>query len=417
MLVERVRNVRAAVLGTTFLVALAGCAQRSEDTAPRESDQTRGIEAQATTAEVVRRDFTVSLATAGRVLVPAESYAALTAPFRAPVQQVFVAVGQSVEEGDALVQLDYPSAEAYYREASLRLRQARTDLREAEARLEDYPAAARQQLASARAAVSSARESYHRTAALLPNSPDLPALYAHLQTALNARMAAEAQVAEAEAYVDEAVQPYRQRLAAAQESFAAAEQGKRQASIKTPIDGDVLQLNAAVGQVPPTDRPVVVVAELADLFVEAMISAEQAAQVERGMDVAVQVTQVPGETFDGRVTRIAPNPAATRPDRAGAVDSYVVRVSFRNREGLVKPNMTGNLSFELGSAKNTLVVPTAAIAYNDQAQPYVTVQRQGAWRNITVETGLADERLTEIEEGLREGEVVQLKQATATPAR
>lgn len=409
------RVPRGSTLGVALLMALSGCAWRA-DTTPDDADQSRGVEA-PTTAEVVRRDFTVSMATAGRVLVPADSYAALTAPFRAPVQQIFVAVGQSVDEGDALVQLDYPSAEAYYREASQRLRQARADLREAEARLEDYPAAARQQLATARAAVSSARQSYHRLAALMPDSPDLPALYAHLQTALNARMAAEAQVAEAEAYVAEAVQPYRQRLAAAQESFAAAEQGKRQASIKSPIDGDVLQLSAVVGQLPPSDRPVAVVAELADLYVEALVSAEQAAQIERGMAVTVQVTQLPAESFDGRVSRVAPNPAAARSDRAGAVGSYVVRVSFRNRNGLVKPNMTANLSFELGSADNTLVVPTAAIAYNAQAQPYVTVQRQGAWRNVTVETGLADERFTEVTDGLREGELVELKHARPTTAQ
>jgi multidrug efflux pump subunit AcrA (membrane-fusion protein) len=69
------------------------------------------------TAVVTRRDIVVTLPLDGTVVAPPTARADIAAPYRAPVAQVDVSVGQRVKAGDVLLELSNPTAQAAYEQA------------------------------------------------------------------------------------------------------------------------------------------------------------------------------------------------------------------------------------------------------------------------------------------------------------
>jgi len=104
----------------------------------------------------------------------------------------------------------------------------------------------------------------------------------------------------------------------------------------------------------------------------------------------------PGRTFTGRVDAA---PAYVDP----ATRTAPVRVRVRDPDALLRPGMTGAAMLEVGAARDAVVVPAAAVVYDD-AQPLVFVVDGGRYarRAVTVGTAAPDGRV-EVRAGLAAG--------------
>jgi RND family efflux transporter MFP subunit len=370
-------------------------------------------------ATVSKRDLIAVVPVKGDVVAPPTERADLYSPFKAPVAKVYATVGANVKRGDVLVELNVPNAQQAYADARARVQEAETAYANA-AREYDAPiSAAKKELDAARAAERSARQPVTTTPSVTVDSATgtttttttttSPAPAADLQTASSARIAAEQALAQAQATKTTALAVYQQQLDSAREYLKEAQSGRKIGMIRSPINGTVLALNAQAGAMAGTDRkvPLATVVDLDELEVQGVIDPRQASAVKAGMPVSVTVVEVPNEQFEGRVHAI------TTRTGGGLLKNkmeYVAVVHLKNKGGQVKPGMKAGAAVKLDEQKNVLAVPNDAVHEDSGGRPVVKVLTGSNWTDRVVEIGLSDGHYTEVKSGLKEGEVVQVKQ-------
>lgn len=179
--------------------------------------------------------------------------------------------------------------------------------------------------------------------------------------------------------------------------------GGQTIALVAPIAGQVLKLDARVGQpVGPTDV-LVVVGETQDVWLDVEIYERDVGAVGLGDEVRVTSIAFPGRTFDGKVDQIG---ATVDPDRH-VLDARVV---LHNADGSLKPGMTATaqiLGAAQGDGGTAIVVPRGAIQTID-GQPFLFVEHGGPGKYAmhAVERGAPIGDDVEITRGLSTDEVV-----------
>ena len=196
------------------------------------------------------------------------------------------------------------------------------------------------------------------------------------------------------------------RVVQQQVAYAQAQMDKT--LIRSPISGTVLQLASqqgetlAAGLSSPT---LIVVADLKRLQVDAYVDETDIGKVALGQSVTVTVDAFPGQSFSGRITKIASGSTIIQ-----AVITYDVTVSLdANNKNSLKPDMTASVTIQTGTRSGVLLVPSEAIKTSTKG---VTVNVLNKAKTATearkVTLGGTDGVNTEISDGLKEGETIVL---------
>jgi membrane fusion protein, macrolide-specific efflux system len=353
-------------------------------------------------ATVERRDIVGYVPLKGQIVTPPSAYAEAHASYTAPVDKVYTTLGAYVKRGDVLVQLANPSATENYDQARENVRAAETAYANAKRQYDDAVTAARKQAAAAAAGTQN-------TTSSSSSAPDSTTVTTSSSTTTTDTGAADAAVQQAIADRTAGLAAYQAQLDSARAAYRDARAGKRQAQVRAPISGTVIALNAQPGQTAGRNNaPVAVVADLSALQVQAGMTPEQAAYVKPELPVVLTFDTVPGRQFDGTVQRITTqaDPNSSNGVIKGA--SYVAIMSFKNTDGLVKPQATAEVSVKTGEVKGALAVPARAVARDETGKPVVRVLEDGKWRPVAVQTGMTDGRYVQVKSGLKEGETVQV---------
>lgn len=375
----------AALAAAAFTVALlSGCGGREAE------------------AVVTRRDIVATAALDGKVAVPPAANASILPPYQAPVERILVTVGKSVQKGDVLMQLAAPQNQAYYQQARQQLQQAQQNLTQARQQWEQSLRSAQKRLEQARETERQAR----RQAQQPPAQPSGTATVTE-QTGLSLSQAtanrkdAEQEVLDIKAQMQQAMTPYEQAVALAQQQFDDAQSGLKGAMVRTPIAGTVLSVDAQIGQQANPKNAVARVVNLDALTVHAALSKDLLDHVEHGDYATVVLDDFPKQEFPGTVRQVYTQ-------RAGLLTgaSYVAVVDFKNQKGQAKPGMGATAKVVLGRANDVLAVPSGAV-FTSSGKPAVKLRAGGEWRTRVIETGLTDGEYTEVKSGLNEGDTVQ----------
>jgi RND family efflux transporter MFP subunit len=188
-------------------------------------------------------------------------------------------------------------------------------------------------------------------------------------------------------------------LAQAQASLRRAREVQRDATLASPIDGVIVERNYDAGSlVGPGDKPVVVVAGLRVMTLEAGVSELEAGRLRAGMPVRVTVQARSGEVFDGRIAAIAPE-----------VDPrnrhFRIEVRTSNPGGVLLSGMYATATIPLERAPQTVAVPRDAVTTRDGKRVALRIEGNTI-TEVPVTEGLSDGRLVQIAAGLRAGDVI-----------
>jgi cobalt-zinc-cadmium efflux system membrane fusion protein len=272
------------------------------------------------------------------------------------VTRVMAQLGDSVEQGQPLVELDSPDADAAIstflqaqaaeRQAEATLAKARADLART-TDLYEYKAIAEKDLLSARNDLAQATEG--------------------LESAHAAR--------------DQA----RRKL----ELLGLTPKGSRQpVFVRAPLSGKIIEVNVAPGEYrgavsshsDTTTAPLMTIADLSTVWVSADIPEPSLRLIHIGEPVSISFVSLPDETFTGKVARIGD---VLDPQTR----TLKVQVELANPEGRLRPEMFGSLRL-LGPRRMIPVVPPAAIV-QEYGQSVVFVERKpGEFERRQVSTGV-----------------------------
>lgn len=336
-----------------------------------------GCRAEPSSAVAERRDIVGMESLEAELITPPTDRVLILPTYRAPVERVMVTVGASVKRGDVLVELSFPNAQAAYDQAQLNVKTAESNLAKAGSTYDETVAEWKSRVLALRKA----------------NAEGTLADPAELASA-------ERELADAQRVRSRALAPYQIALEQARDSFNQAKSGAKLASIRTPITGTVLMLDVQPGQEVGADReePLAEVVDLEALEVHVAVPAGLA--IEEGDKFVLAFKDVPGESFDGEVSKVI--------TVAGSDGQRKAVVQFSNKMGLVKPGMEPTASMVTGEVKDVVSVPSDAVDKDESGKPIVNILKNGEWMPTVVEVGLSGGGYTEIKSGIAEGDTVQV---------
>lgn len=189
----------------------------------------------------------------------------------------------------------------------------------------------------------------------------------------------------------------RANLAQAEATVRRTREIQRDASLRAPVAGFVVERNYDAGAI-PGDLPVVVVADIRQLKLEAGVSELEAGRLKTGLPAAVSVQAKPGERFAGQLAAIAPE-----------VDErnrhFRIEVRVANPDGALLAGMYATARLVLATADDALTVPREAVTSREGKRVVLKVDSDKV-TPVPVIEGLGDGRRVQIVSGLVAGDQV-----------
>jgi RND family efflux transporter MFP subunit len=291
------------------------------------------------------------------------------------LDRILVDIGDRVSEGQVVATVDRGEVDAQVDAAVAAIGVAKAGIESAEASLAN--------------AISE-----HDRATTLFAAGALPRQ--RLEAAETARRAATAQRDLAKA-----------TLAQAEAAVRRAREVQRDTTLYSPVSGFIVERNYDPGAI-PGDRPVVVVADIRQLKLEAGVSEMEAGRLKTGMPALVSVQAKPGETFTGQVAAIVPE-----------VDQrnrhFRIEVRVPNAEGALLAGMYASARLVLAQADEALIVPREAVVARDGQRVVLKINGDTV-APVAVVEGLSDGRVVQIVSGLTAGDQVLADARRQLPA-
>lgn len=151
--------------------------------------------------------------------------------------------------------------------------------------------------------------------------------------------------------------------------------------IVAPRSGTVLKREITMGQVVEPADPAFTIADLSSVWIVANVPEEDAAHLQKGMEVEVRVPALPQEKINGHLSFVSPIvDSATR--------TVEVRMDIANPIGLLKPDELASMTFT-GHTDRKLTVPNTAVV-REENKDYVFVQ-SGSLKYVLREVSLGEE--------------------------
>jgi membrane fusion protein (multidrug efflux system) len=363
---------RPQVATTLILLATVACT-RSGAAPPAQSSTTpaAGTVVTIDVAHVVQQPLNVQLSLPGE-LTPYQSVA-IYPRVSGFVKSVRVDRGSRVHAGDLMAVLDAPELVAHRSEAQSKLQ------------------AAEAQLAVARAKADADKSTYDKLKAASA-TPGVVAGYEVL-IAAKAAEASEGQVAAGQ-----------QNIEAARQALKAVRELEDYLRVTAPFDGIVTERNihpgALVGPtgVPGGSLPMLRVVDHARLRLIIPVPEAYTSELVAGTEIPFAVAAYPGQTWTGKVARIAQAVDVTT--RTMAIELDVV-----NKDGRLAPGTFCQVRWPVRRSAPSLFVPSGSVATTTD-RTFVVRIREGKAEWVDVKTGLTSGPLVEVFGNLRAGDAI-----------
>jgi membrane fusion protein, heavy metal efflux system len=269
-------------------------------------------------------------------------------PVAGRIAQVFVKIGDSVQQGQVLLTVESPDVDA-----------ALSGLLQAQA-----------SVTQAQAGLTKAEADYDR-------SKDL---FEHNAIAKKEVLNQEAALAQAKAALEQAQaseQQARRRL-----EILGVKPGQigQHVAVRAPISGKVLEMTVVPGEFRnDLSQPVMTIADLSTVWITSDVPETSIRLIDPGERVDIELGAYPGQVFRGRVTRIA--------DMVDPQTRTVkVHAEIDNRDGKLRPEMFGQIH-HVDSTHMVPVVPASAVIQGENQDSVFVELGPGRFRSTPVKVG------------------------------
>jgi len=303
----------------------------------------------------------------GRITVDPRRAHRVVLPVAGRVVRVLVQIGDAVRANQPMLLIDSPEAETTI-----------SEIRQAQA-----------QVTQATGQVRRAKADLERMRDLLE----------HKAVAAKDVLHAEQDLAEAEAGLEQAEAHWAQARRRAQILGLTPGSAGEQVVVRAAIGGKVLDLTVSAGEYRnDTTETVMTIADLSTVLVTSEVAERDIRLVTTGEQVAVELVAYPGETFSGRVTRIAD----TVDPRTRTIQ---VQAEIANPSSRLRPEMFGRIRHS-HAARSLPVVPVQAIVHGASGPSVFVEQAPGVFERRGVVTGHTASGQVGILDGLQPGDRV-----------
>jgi len=357
------------------------------------------------------------------------------------VKRLYVEVGDEVQQGDLIAQIDQVTQKNNLSNERASLEQSQAAIQSAQAESLSRQAS----LKSAYADLASRQSELKQAQADFARLQDLVAIDAISQqeydTQATSVETAKAAVANARAAIDTAkaaiatteanIKSQQAALRKSQTNVSTAEEDLSYTTIRAPISGTVVSITTEQGttvnanQTAPT---IVTLADLSTVRINAQISEADVINVNAGMPVYFNIIGNPDQKFDAVLKAIEPAPEQiSDTSSTDAAIYYVGYIEVPNTDRRFRIDMTAQVYIVINQAKDALLIPAAALQPLDKPQKTAgsnddpntkmakvrVLKADGSVVEQIVKTGINNRVNVEILSGLNKGDEVILSEESA----
>jgi RND family efflux transporter MFP subunit len=308
------------------------------------------------------------------------------------VASVDADLGQEVQAGQVLIQLDT-------RELQLAVERAESALRQTEAQLG---------IDSGRPGVIPADDQVASVRTALANREDARLKLAQTQELVNKGLVArsdldtnDTRLKVAEAAVQSAMENVRSLKASLQDRRASHELAKKKladASIRAPASGAIAERLVQKGEFIRANTQVATIVQLNPLKLQTAVQEKYANIIRRNLAVQFRVEPFPDDVFEGRVSNISPS--VNQQTR-----TFPVEILVSNPGGRLKPGLFAKGAILTQRDENVLAVTQEAVSTLAGVSSVYVIEN-GAVRQQNVTLGVQEGNFFEITDGLKGTEIL-----------
>jgi HlyD family secretion protein len=323
------------------------------------------------------------------------------------IERLHADVDEVVQTGEVLAELDKENLTA-------RAREARANLQASEAAYEAAVAQLKKNEIEAESPdVEFARRHFARAQKLfdekLVAQNQLDDASSALEQAENRQRSARSQLLISRAKIAEA----QANVAQARANVERAEEELANATIKAPIRATVLTRDVEIGSpvssilnLGANATLVMTLGDIEKVFVRGKVDEADIGRVRLGQPARITTETFREKVFEGKVTQISP--IGLEKDN---VTTFEVEVSIDNPGQELKANMTANAEIILEQHPDSLLLPEAAVTYDDKRNAFVELADPGAKngrRKVPVKAGVGNGTKLQVLSGVKAGDKVVL---------
>ena len=200
---------------------------------------------------------------------------------------------------------------------------------------------------------------------------------------------------------------YLQAKSAYEAQSKAVAQMKNQLSktiVRAPFTGTIDDVISEKGSVVGPGTPIVRIVSLNNMYLEAEVPEKYVATIKKGSDVIVDFP-ILGESLTTKVTEASNyiNPGNR---------SFNIQINVPNKDGKIKPNLSGKIKIKDYSNANAISVPLSIISENAEGEQYLfiaeNISKDGlaTAKKVIITTGKTQGNTIEILDGIKDGDQI-----------
>ncbi|MGD6833847.1 efflux RND transporter periplasmic adaptor subunit [Sutcliffiella halmapala] len=376
-----------------FLLVFSTACSQKEIT----SQNTESNKVPVSVAEVIEKNISNTIELVGMAVPETQVPLLTTSPLT--VEKVHVKIGDIVKKGDLIVSLDPTAANEQVTQAQNAVSELENALSkmkemqqaaESQASLTDIPklqGELNQSLEKSQALLDGVDTGAVTSLDLLQSTMEVMLKQAQLSTAASqAQQMPSFNTVEIEAQLNQARQGQKQ-----------AEQLAEAASITSPIDGIVSELNVVEDGIAAPNVPIGTIIKQDNISATFQVNSYQVSKLQAGQTATISFEGL-SQSYESAIETVSPTV-----NQQTNMFSVIIPVS--NTEQYIKGGMRATAYVAVDNLDAQIVIPNDAILY-EEATPYVYLLEDGKALRRDVTTGFRDGELIQIVEGLKKGQKV-----------
>ncbi len=315
-----------------------------------------------------------------------ESYE-LQAPSSGRVLEIKVSNGQPIKANELILQMQDLSLEASLAEVNQSAAEGEAAIKEAQINLD-----------TAYLDLNEARKNLTRQSSLFEAKAISQTEYDNSVTAVKKY--------EQSAYLLQTrIESGKKQLAAYQNEQNSLKQKVDELAVKSPIDGNILNLPIKKGQLMASGNTLAVIGTPNRLEAYAEILSNEVVKVKTGQTASISFAGTQGQTLHGRVTEKYPQ-AQEKLSALNVLERRVPVIITLDENGPLQPGYEVKVTINCATHENTLVIPREALISGSGGEDQVRIVHSGRVETRSVTTGIKNQLKVEILKGLALGELV-----------
>ena len=170
-------------------------------------------------------------------------------------------------------------------------------------------------------------------------------------------------------------------------------------TLTAPRGGVVLERMAVDGMMSEAGETLFRIADVSTVWVEANVPEYELSSVRMGAEATIRIRSLPGRVFKGKVQLIFP--AVEQQTRTAKV-----RIELANPDGVLFANMYADVEIAAGGTDAVVTVTDSAVIDTGERQVVIVDKGEGAFEPRDVKLGMRGDGMTEITQGVAEGDRV-----------